>query len=108
MTVTIRIHVDASACKGMLLRHGTGKVKHLTNKQLWVQGAVQAYGMESLKVPRSENSADILTHPTEMAAGLDLMGVRRELAVGPASGRKSPHWLRGGAEIPRVFNVSVQ
>ena len=43
MTVTIRIHVDASACKGMLLRHDTGNVKHLTSKQLWVQGAVQAY-----------------------------------------------------------------
>ena len=57
--VTIRIHLDASACKGMLLRHGTGKVKHLTTKQLWVQGAVQAYGMEVLKVPRAENSADI-------------------------------------------------
>ena len=53
VTVTIRIHVDASACKGMLLRHGTGKVKHLTTKQLWVQGAVQAYGMEVLKVPRA-------------------------------------------------------
>ena len=61
VTLTIRIHVDASACKGMLLRHGTGKVKHLTTKQLWVQGAVQAYGMEVLKVPRAENSADILT-----------------------------------------------
>ena len=63
-------------------------------KQRWVQGAVQAYGMKVLKVPRAENSADILTRPTtgeEMAAGLDLMGVRRELAVGPASGRKSPH-----------------
>ena len=94
VTVTIRILVDASACKGMLLRHSTGKVKHLTTKQLWVQGAVQADGMEVLKVPRAENSADILTHPTtgeEMAAGLDLMGVRRELAAGPASGRKSPH-----------------
>ena len=65
-----------------------------TTKQLWVQGAVQAYGMEVLKVPRGENSADILTHSTtgeEMAAGKDLMGVRRELAVGPAGVRKSPH-----------------
>ena len=59
VTVTIRIHVDASACKWMLLRHGTGKVKHLTTKQLWVQGAVQAYDIEVLKVPRAENSADI-------------------------------------------------
>ena len=54
-------------------------------------GGLRHGGLEST---RAENSADILTHPTtgeEMAAGLDLMGVRRELAVGPASGRKSPH-----------------
>ena len=36
------LHVDSSACKGMLLRHGSGKVKHVTTKQLWVQGAIQA------------------------------------------------------------------
>ena len=27
---TVSICVDASACKRMLLRHGTGKVKHLS------------------------------------------------------------------------------
>ena len=62
-----------------------------------------------MKVPRAENSADILTHPTtgeEMAAGLDLMGVRRELAVGPAGGRKSPHWLRGGG-VQRYLAFSM-
>ena len=51
MAVTIRIHVDARACKGMLLCHGTGEVKHLMTKQLWVQGRVQAYDVEVLKVP---------------------------------------------------------
>ena len=28
----LSLHTDASACKGMLLRHGTGKVKHLSVK----------------------------------------------------------------------------
>ena len=57
------LHVDSSTCKGMLLRHGSGKVKHLTTKQLWVQGAIQAYEMTVSKVRREENTAaDSLTH----------------------------------------------
>ena len=31
--VLVSLHVDASACKGMLLRHGSGRVKHLATKQ---------------------------------------------------------------------------
>ena len=38
MKMNMELFVDASACRGMLLRQGTGKVKHLTTKQLWVQG----------------------------------------------------------------------
>ena len=58
----ITLYVDSSACKGMVLRHGVGKVKHLTTKQIWVQGAVQVYGVEVVKVPREQNVADMLTH----------------------------------------------
>ena len=75
----IKLHVDSSACKGMVLRHGAGKVKHLTTKQLWVQGAVRAYGVEVLKVPRERNAADVLTHnvtKSSMMAGLEAMGYR--------------------------------
>ena len=35
VSVNLTLCTDASACKGMLLRHGTGKVKHLSVKQLW-------------------------------------------------------------------------
>ena len=75
----IKLHVDSSACKGMVLRHGAGKVKHLTTKQLWVQGAVRAYGVEVLKVPRERNAADVLTHnvtKSSMMARLEAMGYR--------------------------------
>ena len=34
VTTTMKMCTDASACKGMLLRHGAGKVKHLSVKQL--------------------------------------------------------------------------
>ena len=32
--LSVRLNVDASACRGILLRQGSGKVKHLTTKQL--------------------------------------------------------------------------
>ena len=47
----------------MLLRTGTGRVKHLSTKQLWVQAAIEAFPMIIQKVPRTENCADTLTHP---------------------------------------------
>lgn len=65
--------VHASVCKGMVLRTGLGKVKHLSTKQLWVQGAVQSYAMEGRKVPRAENASDISARPVgeaEMKEGL--------------------------------------
>lgn len=45
----------ANACKGMLLRTGAGKVKRLSTDQLWVQGAIQSYAVEVVKVPRGES-----------------------------------------------------
>lgn len=52
--------VDASACNGMLFRTGTGKVNHLSAKQLWVHGGAQNYGVEVQQVPRAEHASDIL------------------------------------------------
>lgn len=43
------LDVDANVCKGMLLRTGMGKVKHLSTKQPWVQGAIQSCGVEGHK-----------------------------------------------------------
>ena len=34
--------LDASACRSMLLRHGSGGLKHLETKNLWVQEAVKS------------------------------------------------------------------
>lgn len=80
INLAVRINVDASACRGILLRQGSGKVKHLSTKQLWVQGAIQSFGLEVRKVRRDANSADILTHPSSsdaLAQGLQAMGLRR-------------------------------
>ena len=58
----IILMTDSSAAKGTLTRRGSGKIKHLTTKQLWVQEAIRNYHIEVRKIPRDVNSADLLTH----------------------------------------------
>jgi len=60
--VKLEILTDASVCKSILLRHGCGKIKHLSTKQLWVQGAIESYAIKVFKIPRNDNPADLLTH----------------------------------------------
>ena len=60
--VAIEAYTDASACRGMLLRRGVGRVKHLSTKQLWAQDAVESFGVNIVKIPRAQNSADAFTH----------------------------------------------
>jgi hypothetical protein len=59
----VSLCTDASACKGIVLRQGCGKIKHLSVKALWIQGAVESHSIEVRKVCRSVNPADMLTHP---------------------------------------------
>ena len=60
--VPVSLHVDASACKGMLLRHGSGRVKHLATKQLSAQGAIEAYSVVVRKIPRGVRTPQIFSH----------------------------------------------
>ena len=69
--MSIKLHLDASAAKGTLLRRGAGRIKHLEIRQLWCQHAVERYNIEVAKIPRKLNLADSLTH---------VIG-RRELAL---------------------------
>ena len=52
--------LDASACKSMLLRHGSGGLKHLETKNLWVQEAVKSKHIKVVKIAREVNAADSL------------------------------------------------
>lgn len=58
-------HNPLWGCKCMqeLLRMDVGKMKHLSATQLWVQGATMSYIVEVQRVPRAEETSDILTHP---------------------------------------------
>jgi hypothetical protein len=55
------VQTDSSAAKRIILRKGVGKMKHLSTKQLWIQGADKAYGVIVDKIPRNVNSSDLLT-----------------------------------------------
>ena len=54
--------VDARACRGIILRKGAGKVKHLSVRWLWIQGAVRTRKTEVVHIPRHKNVADAFTH----------------------------------------------
>jgi hypothetical protein len=72
--INLRLHADSSPLKGLLERRGTGKIKHLEMKQLWLQEKVRAGEIEFLKVPRKDNSSDALTHHWTRAEGADHFG----------------------------------
>ena len=81
VTLNLVLCTDASACKGMLLRHGTGKVKHLSVKQLWSQECVRAYGVTIQKIPREQNPSDVLTHSVShpiMTTQMERLNVSRD------------------------------
>ena len=58
----VRLMGDSSANHGIITRQGTGKVKHLSVRQLWLQERVALGGMTHTKVPRAINHSDVLTH----------------------------------------------
>ena len=70
---TVRVYT--SACKGMLMRSGTGRVKHLSTKQLWMQSWRRSR-FKSEKISHADNCADMFTHSlaeAEAARQLQIM-----------------------------------
>ena len=62
MNIPMRLLTDSSAAKGIIMRNGVGKVKHLEVKCLWVQERESEGYFVCVKNPRLENCADLLTH----------------------------------------------
>ena len=54
------LYGDSSACFGTLHREGSGKVKHLQVKQLWLQAKIKSGELSFVKVPRANTPADSL------------------------------------------------
>ena len=60
---------DSSANDGILHRAGTGKIKHLSVRQLWLQERVSRKELDHVKVRRDDNPSDCLTHHWSRADG---------------------------------------
>ena len=58
MDMSLRVHTDATAGKGIAQRIGAGKVRHIHTPALWVQKAVADGRVKLLKVLGTENPAD--------------------------------------------------
>ena len=77
----LRHHVDASACKAMLLRKRTGTMEHLETKDLWVQKTIKRRMIEVIKIPRSVNMSDSLASRSTSAtlwAHMEKLGMERQ------------------------------
>ena len=59
--VHVRVNTDASAARGICMRRGLGKVRHIEVNQLWVQEAIASGRISLDKVGTSDNLADVLT-----------------------------------------------
>ena len=59
--LVLELQGDSSACKGTVNRLGSGRIKHLEVKQLWIQDKVKEKEIEFKKIPREISSADALT-----------------------------------------------
>ena len=60
--VLVRLLGDSSANHGIIQRQGSGKVKHLSVRQLWLEQQAELGVCIHSKIPRLLNSADMLTH----------------------------------------------
>ena len=60
---SLQLRTDASAARGVIMRQGVGKIRHLHVKQLWLQETVAAGELTITKIPRCDNWSDALTHP---------------------------------------------
>ena len=73
----IEHHVDAAACKGILLRRGAGQLNE--TKVLWILERITQYQIKVRKIPRELNPSDLLASPCDakvLNGFLELMRAR--------------------------------
>ena len=71
MGLDIPVHVfgDSAPVVGILARKGTGRIKHLELRQLWLQEKTREGALTFTKIPRAHNVSDALTHHWTVAEG---------------------------------------
>ena len=96
----LRVHTDSSAAKAVGLRLGSGKLRSLEVKTLWVQHEVKAKRLQLYKTAGDRNIADLGTK-AYAAAAFELLGDlgfrQRRLSRTGWSDSESSEWATVGA-----------
>ena len=61
ITLSVRLHTDATTGRAIATRKGLGKVRHIAVNELWLQEKVHDEAVSILKIKNKFNLADILT-----------------------------------------------
>ena len=80
LEVTPRVWTDSSACRGIMRRQGTGRLRHLEIRHMWTQEKLQEGAFLLKAVPTETNVADLMTKHLAAERVADLLaklGVRR-------------------------------
>ena len=85
--LALTVRTDASAALAVANRQGTGRIRHLSGKVLWIQQAVRQQLARVVKISTDRNLADLGTKPLDLAPferlrrGLGLLTETPELGV---------------------------
>lgn len=74
MIFGLNVDTDSSAAKGVGLRRGVGKIRHLHLPLLWLQKRVSPKAIRVFKMPGTENEADIGTKALNGEASDQILG----------------------------------
>ena len=108
--VVIAVATDSSAAKSFASRRGSGRIRHIETKWLWLQQVVRDGKVRLRKIPGTKNPADICTKyknisdiKSQLAAVnviVEEKGARRCLPTEGSGGRS--FWARLQDGEPRV------
>ena len=99
---------DSSAAYGINMRVGSGRVKHLSIRQLWLQERVSLGHIAVKKIPREVNCADAMTHHWSPKEGRLHFEIMHCYTRGPTV-EELQSWTRGGvkAEHERSAHCTI-
>ena len=97
---------DSSAAYGINMRVGSGRVKHLSIRQLWLQERVALGHLICKKIPREVNCSDVMTHHWSAKDGLVMFEIMHCFTRGPTTEDVS-RWTRGGVKAESTEGALV-